>query len=349
MATVTLANPADFASRVQSFYNPKLLDALKFNLAIAQYGLQGKYPAAGSTPTVRFFRPRAANTTGVAAIGEGVTPATLSEVAVGYVDVPLTQRGALAKITDLVLATDLLDTVKLYTQTMGADAALDLDTVCRNALVTALNDSNAVYGAGVYFERFAGTANTGASSTDFATFHALSAANAKMTRAENLKAITQLKAAKVPKINGRFVAVTPPEVIHDLRQDTTVTNAMTNVDSDKLYKNAQVMLDGVVFVEAHNPFREGATYKTFSATGVNFSTIYLGDAAFGVPGMDNPKAGGSPMSPQLILINKPDHANPLGLYVQLGWKAMYGAKALITNVAGEVPHHLLLRTKSTFA
>lgn len=349
MAAVTLANPADFASRVQSFYNPKLLEALKFNLALAQYGLQGKYPAAGSTPTVRFFRPRIANTTGTGAITEGTTPTTLTEAAVGYVDVTLSQRGALAKITDLVLATDLLDTVKLYTQTMAADAALDLDTVVRNALITALNDSNATYGTGVYFERFAGTANTGTSSTDFATFHALSAANAKITRAENMKAITQLKAAKVPQINGKYVAVTPPEVIHDLRQDTTVTNAMTYADTDKLYKRAQIMLDGVVFVEATNPFREGGTYKTFSATGANFSTIYLGDAAFGVPSLDNNKAGGSPMAPQLVLINKPDHANPLGLYVQLGWKAMYGAKALITNVSGEVPHHLILRTKSTFA
>lgn len=347
MAQITLANPDDFASRVQSFYNPKLLEALKFNLQLAQYGLQGKYPAAGSTPTVRFFRPRIANTTGVGAITEGTTPVTLTETAVGYVDVTLSQRGALAKVTDLVLATDLLDTVKLYTQTMGADAALDLDTVCRNALITALNDSNALY-TGAYFERFAGTANTGVSADDFTTLTGKAAAAANLTRSENMKNLTQLKAAKVPQINGRYLAITPPEVIHDLRQDTTLTAAFTQVDTGSLYKNAQLNLDGTVFIEANNPFRE-TVYKTHAAAGAIFSTIYLGAAAFGVPGLDNPKAGGSPMSPQLIIINKPDHANPLGLYVQLGWKAMYGAKALITNVAGEVPHHLVFRSKSTFA
>ena len=347
MAQVTLSNPADFASRVQSFYNPKLLDALKFNLALAQYGLQGKYPAAGSTPTVRFFRPRIANTTGTGAITEGTTPTTLTEAAVGYVDVTLAQRGALAKVTDLVLATDLLDTVKLYTQTMGADAALDLDTVVRNALMTALNDSNATY-TGAYFERFGGTANTGTSSTDFTTLTGKATTASQMTRSENMKCLTQLKAAKVPTINGKFVAVTPPEVIHDLRQDTTITAAFQYSDVQSLYKNSQLQLDGAVFVEATNPFRETA-YKTYAAAGAIFSTIYLGAAAFGVPGLDNTKAGGSPMSPQLIIINKPDHANPLGLYVQLGWKAMYGAKALITSVSGDVPHHLILRTKSTFA
>ena len=349
MAAITLTgpNPADFASRIQAYYNPKLLEAIKFNLALAQYGLQGKYPASGSTPTVRFFRPRAANTTGVGAITEATTPTTLTEVAVGYVDVTLAQRGALAKISDLVLAVDLLDTVKLYTQTMGADAALDLDTVCRAALINGLADSNATY-TGAYFERFAGVANTGTSSTDFASLAGLSAEASKITRAENMKVATQLKAGKVPQINGKYVAITPPEVIHDLRQDTTITSAFTQVDTQNLYKNQQLQLDGVVFVEANNPHRE-MVYKTNLATGKIFSTIYLGAGAFGVPGLSNPKAGASPFSPQLVIINKPDHANPLGLYVQLGWKAMYGCAPLKSSVAGDVPHYAILRSQSTFA
>jgi hypothetical protein len=33
----------------------------------------------------------------------------------------------------------------------------------------------------------------------------------------------------------------------------------------------------------------------------------------------------------------------------IAWKAMYGAKAFITSVAGEVPHYLNFRCKSTFA
>src|ERR1043165_6428247 len=184
MAAVTSSNPADFANRIQTFFNPKLLKALDFNLVLAPYGMKKDYPAIGTT--IRFFRPRAANTTGVGAVAEGTTPTTLTEVGVGYVDVALSQRGALATVTDVVQAIDLLDTVRLYVDTMGADAALDLDGVIRNALVSGLLNSGTTYKYGPtatitgYPERFAGVSNTGTSATDFASLSALSAANSKI-------------------------------------------------------------------------------------------------------------------------------------------------------------------------
>src|SRR5207302_2002202 len=103
-ALVSTSNPADFANRTQTFFNPKLLEALLFKLVLAEYGLRGKYPAIGTT--IRFFRPRAANTTNVGALVEGTAPAGLTEAAVGYVDIALSQRGALAKVTDIVQAID---------------------------------------------------------------------------------------------------------------------------------------------------------------------------------------------------------------------------------------------------
>jgi N4-gp56 family major capsid protein len=346
MAAVTTTNPADFANRIQTYFNPKLLKALDFELVLASYGLKQAYPAHGAT--IRFFRPRAANTTGVAAIAEGVTPATLTEVAVGYVDVPLTQRGAHATITDLAQAIDLLNTVSLYTETMGKDAALDLDTVVRTALNTGLADSDATYGAN-YFERFAGVVNTGDSSADFATMHALSAANAKMTRTRHLANITQLRAARVPMIGGKYVVVTPPQVIHDIRQDTDWVNAATQVNNQALYKRGVIELDGGVFVEHDNPSREEAVYGTQSATGSNYTVHYLGQGAFGCPELSNKRAGGSPMGPRLTVLAGADKADPHNLKTVLAWKAMYGAKAFITSVTGEVPHYLNFRCKSTFA
>src|SRR5436853_2499330 len=183
MSQATTTNPADFASRIQTYFDPKLLKSLELELVLASYGLRQSYPANGTS--IRFFRPRAANTTGVGTIAEGATPATLTEVAVGYVDIPLSQRSARAEITDLVQAIDLLNTVQLYVDTMGADAALDLDTVVRNALVTGLNDSNATY-TGAYFERFAGVAPTRNWANEFAALFALRASNSKFTRARQL-------------------------------------------------------------------------------------------------------------------------------------------------------------------
>src|SRR5579864_8087699 len=151
-AEVTTTNPTDFTNRLQTFFNPKLLEALLFQLVLAEYGTRGKFPAHGTS--VRFFRPRPASTASVGTVAEGTTPTNLTEVSVGFVDVPLAQRGALAKVTDIVQAIDLLNTVQLYVKTMGMDAALDLDTVIRNALVTAVKNSNATFAAG-YFERFA--------------------------------------------------------------------------------------------------------------------------------------------------------------------------------------------------
>lgn len=360
MAAVTTSNPADFANRLQTYFNPKLLQELQFALVLATYGMRQKYPANGTS--IRFFRPRKANTTGTGTIAEGTTPTTLTEVAVGYVDVALAQRGALATITDLAQAVDLLNTVSLYTKTMGADAALDLDTVVRNALITGLNDSDTTFGALNFFERFAGVANTGTSSTDFASLKALTQAAGKMTRAAHLGAVTQLRKSQVPGIGGKYVCVIAPQVMHDVRQITDWVSAATQVDTQNLYKRGQIVLDGCVFVEADNPFIEDETYKTentdgdddATGTGLIYSNLYLGEGAFGCPELSDGRAGGSPMSPKLIINASPDKADPLNLKTTIGWKAFYGCKPLITTtngttpVTGEVPRYLNLRTKSTF-
>lgn len=353
-ATITSSNPSDFANRLQTFFNPKLLDALLFELHLAEYGMRQKFPAHGTS--IRFFRPRPASTAGVGAVAEGTTPTNLTEVGVGYVDITLSQRGALAKITDIVQAIDLLNTVQLYVKTMGADAALDLDTVIRNALMTGLNNSNATFTG--YFERFAGVVNTGNSATDFASLDGLSKSAGKITRGANIGMITQLKAAKVPMINGNYVAITPPQALHDMYQDTTWVQAAV-FDVGKLYKRAALKMDGVVFVEALNPFIEDGVYGTYDAvddnnSGLIYSTIYLGEGAFGVPELANDKAGSNPYGPKLIILAQPDKADPLNLIVTIGWKVYYGAKPLIvttdgsTPVSTEVPRYGILRTKSTF-
>jgi N4-gp56 family major capsid protein len=356
-AAVTTANPADFANRTQTYFNPKLLKALLFNLILAPYGAKKDFPAIGTT--IRFFRPRAASKAGVAAVAEGVTPINLTEVAVGYVDVPLSQRGALATITDIVQAIDLLDTVRLYVDTMGMDAALDLDTVIRDALVAGILNSGTTYKYGPtatqqgYPERFAGIPNTGVSATDFASLVALTPANSKMTRARHIAMITQLKAARVPMIGGKYVVATSPVIISDVRQDTDWIAAATRMADGSMYKNAEIELDGGVFVPHDNTFIEDQTYGTYddvddNSNGLVYSSIYLGADAFGVPELSNKRAGGSQMSPRVIVLAQADKSDPLNLKTSIAWKAFYGAKPFITNVSGEFPHYGILRTKSTF-
>ncbi len=358
----TTTNPASFANNIQTYYNPKLLKELEFNLVLAPYGSKESFPAIGTT--IRFFRVRSASTAGVAAIVEGTTPTNITEVARGYVDVPLTQRGGLGKVTDLVQAIDLVNTVARTTKTMGADAALDLDTVVRNALVTGLLNSNQAYKSGpsglrqAYFERFGGVVNTGNSANDFATHAALAPANAKMTRVRHLQALTQLKDARIPKIAGKYVVIASPAAMYDVRQDADWVATASRMADGSVFKDAEISLDGGVFIENDNSFIEQAVYQTYNdagapANGLSYSSFYLGADAFGIPSLSNNKAGGSPMGPKLIVNASPDKFDPLNLWTTIAWKCFYGCKAFIAssdnNVIADVPHYIQLRTKSTFA
>lgn len=368
MAQATTTNPADFTNRTQTLFNPKLLEALVLSLKLARFGLSEGYSAIGDT--IRFFRPRKASLAGINAqaltglsitplttptvLTEGVKPTNLTEVGIGYVDIKMTQRAGYAELTDRLQAIDLINTLKVYSETMGKDAALDYDTVCRNWLVSGLFGSNATYAGaqGGYFERFAGVAPTGVSADDFGTLVGASKANGKMTRLANLAVATQMKTALIPKLNDKYVCLTTPEVVHDIRQDNTWVQTGTYQAKDQLFKDMAIELDGVVFIEQNNPFTEAAVYGTESQTdpgdGLVYSNIYLGKDAFGVPNLSNAKAGGTQQAPKLIILNQADKADPINQKTTIGWKSFFGAAAFITNVTGERPRYTVLRTKSTF-
>jgi N4-gp56 family major capsid protein len=375
MAAVSTTNPTDFADRTQTYFNPKLLKALQFNLKLAGYGLSEGYKAIGTT--IRFYRPRKANLSGInaeaarttslaitklvtpTALTEGTKPTTLTEVKVGYIDISMYQQGGLATITDKLQAIDLLNTLQVYSRTMGEDAALDYDTVIRDSLISGVASSDAKYvnstNDGGYFERFAGVPNTGNSATDYASLTGLSKANGKITRGVALGVVTQLASAKIPKIGGNYVAVTPPQVTHDIRQDETWVRAAVFA-GDPLYKDLDLMLDGVAYVRANNPWVEGATYLTESATdpgdGLVYSTIFLGADAFGMPNLTNKRAGGSQSAPRIIVLDKEDKSDPLNQQTVIGWKSFFGSGPFIcasrTNEIGDVPRYVVLRSKSTF-
>ena len=368
-ALATTTNPADFANRTQTLFNPKLLEALKFNLKLCKFGLSEGYSAIGDT--IRFFRPRKASQsyinaqalTGITitplvtptSLGEGVKPTNLTEVGIGYVDIKMTQRAGYAELTDRLQAIDLVNTLKVYSNTMGEDAALDYDTVVRNWLVNGVYGSDNTYNNGNdggYFERFAGVLNTGTSANNFGTLVGASKATGKLTRTAALAAVTQLKTSKVPKINDKYVCMTSPQVIHDMRQDTTWVQTGQYQAKDQLFKDMTIELDGVVYIEQNNPFIEAAVYGTESATdpgdGLVYSNLYLGKDAFGIPNLSNQKAGGSQQAPKLIILNQPDKADPLNQKTTIGWKSFFGAAAFITSVTGERPRYVNLRTKSTF-
>lgn len=372
--------PADFANRQQKYFSRQLLQALTFNLKLGRYGTAKELPANSAATTIRFFRPRRAKKgtaiSGPRALTEGtpLTPQT-GGANIGYVDIQLAQRGDLTSISDIVRAVDLFDTLAVNSKTMGADAALDLDFVCSHAIVSnpGVNDldgtpnpipagQRTMYNSNTSYERFAGVVGTLVSATDFATLAAASNNNTKLTRAVHIGAVTRLKGVSgkpgVPQINGKYKALIAPEVMGDLRQDSVWLQSAVfnnNKTAGSLDQWVEFTLDGCDFVENGSPFIETAgNYGVYSPDASDnvanniYSNIYLGAEAFGVPKLSGMKAGSDPYAPSLIVLDKPDKSDPANQQTTIAWKAYYQAGLLWTNEATDVPHLVVLRSKSTF-
>ena len=397
-ATITtIANPPnDFANRQQKYFSRELLKALIFNLKLGQYGLAKELPANSAASTIRFFRPRRAKkgtaTTGPRALSTGSTVTGLyttdgttltprsTGAPIGYVDIMLQQRGDLTDISDIVRAIDLFDTLSVNSKTMGADAALDFDFVCSHAICSQAGVADkdttpnpiptgqtTLYGSNTSFERFAGVVNTLNSVNDYASMAALSTSQAKFTRAAHIGMVTRLRGVSgvpgVPMINGKYVCHLPPEIMADLRQESTwIASAIYNNNRavGSLDQWVEFTLDGCNFVENNSPFIEAAVadggggYGVYGPSTGNdvskniYSAIYLGAEAFGVPKLSGMRAGSDPKAPSLIILDKADKADPLNQITTLGWKAFYQAGLLWTNEATDLPHCGVLRCKSTF-
>lgn len=378
-ATITTTAPADFANRQQKYFSRQLMQALIYNLKLADYCTQKELPANSAADTIRFFRPRRAKrgtaTSGPRALTEGttLTPQTAG-AAIGYVDAQLKQRGDLTSISDIVRAIDLFDTLAVNSKTMGADAALDLDGLLSHAIVSQAGTADldgtpnpipagqtTMYASNTSFERFAGVVNTLNSANDFASLAALANSAAKITRTAHIGMVTRLKGVGgvpgVPMIGGKYKAIIAPEIMADLRQDQTWVTAATynNTKNIGIDRWVEFDLDGCSFVEAQNPFMETTGHYGVYSPDANadlsnniYSNIYMGAEAVGVPKLSSMRAGSDPKAPSLIVLDGPDKADPLNQITTLGWKAYYMGVLLWTNEATDLPHLGILRAKTTY-
>lgn len=353
--------PANSAANTIRFFRPRR--AKKGTATSGPRLLAGGTPGAG-TAVAGYNNPTD---------GTVLTPETAG-AAIGYVDIMLQQRGDLSSVSDVVRAIDLFDTLSTNTKVMSADAALDFDFVCSHAICSQAGTADAdgqpnpipagqvtMYGSNTSYERFAGIANTLNSANDFASLVGESNSASKLTRAVHLGAVTRLRGVggqpRVPMINGKYVALLAPEVLYDLRQDSVwISSAVynNNKQAGSLDQWVDFELDGCQFVENQSPFIETAgNYGKYSPDANGnlanniYANIYLGAEAFGVPKLSGMRAGSDPRSPSIIILDKPDKADPLNQKTTFGWKAFYQAGLLLTNEATDVPHLVVLRSKST--
>ncbi|MEW6303507.1 MAG: N4-gp56 family major capsid protein [Verrucomicrobiota bacterium] len=329
----TTTNPADVANRLQTYFSKKLLTHAVNELRLNEFGMQADLPQKAGSKTMRFYRPAQASRTGIETLTEGVPQTTYSELTTDYVDVTLLQRGKITKLSDVLQMIDILPFLQMNIQNMGESAALDADSITRDAIIAGMLNSDG------YNERFAGVAATGDSSDDFATFNGLSNEAGRISRAFALGCATQLKVNKAPKLKGQYVGIIPPQVVHDFVQDQDVLRAFQNVNTEKLWKGQLGMVDGINYVEATNPFIEAAVYGTENTAGSNYSTIITGRDAYGVAKLAGTT---SPWRPRVTILNKADKSDPHNQFTLAGYKVFFNALLLNENFL------VVARTKSTF-
>lgn len=346
MAIQTLTNPADVADRLQTYLRRKVIPALGYSLQLAklpgamQAGID--IPGSQGAKTIRCFKLRRADAANVATLTEGTVSAAYAEVTTGYKDISLVQHGIKSRISDILQAVDILNWIDVNAERLGADLAKKVDDVIGDALISGMQDINNDH------ELFCGVPRTGDGDDDFASLSALATANAKATRVMFLKAATILRNAGVPEVpGGGYLALTSPSAMFDLRQDDTWLKAVQESAPDKLWNWANYRTDGIRFVETNNPRRENV-YGTTTSAGNIYSNFVFGSGAYGCPTLTGTqRAGQKFVSPSANILNNADKADEFNQFATVALKIYWGAALLLTNLAGDVPHCVNVRCKST--
>tara|TARA_R100000808_G_scaffold5508_1_gene16710 strand:- start:2007 stop:3008 length:1002 start_codon:yes stop_codon:yes gene_type:complete len=322
------------SNQFQTFFNKKLLDYAVQALKLDQFAVKASLPKNAGAKSVRFFRYGEPNTTNVYALTEGtaISSSNYRTLELENVDATLSQYGEVIGVTDLMSATDLLQTLKQASMTAGQDAALKCDTVARDELVNS-GDSDE---SDSRTKRYSGSSNS-----TWANLAADTGATANFTAVDLLDACTNLKVNRAPMIGGSYVAIMPPQVSRDLMNDDDWLEAHKYSDVKGLYKGEAGSIHGVRIVEASNPYREDASGAkgTHAADGEIYSTIITGSDSYGVPALE----GDSPMSPRIVIADTPDKSDPLNQLTTLGFKVFYTAKTLNSN------WFVVHRSKSAYA
>lgn len=316
---MAVTTTSTLANQYQTRYSKILLKQVAPLLALAPFGKKFTLPANSGALTIRMYRRQKANLTdpgSPAALAEGVAPTTYDNITFTPVDVALTQRGAVAKITDLVGGTALLDIMEQTKLVMAQRASLDFDTVIRNKLAHPTTGLTKRYAQD--------TAN-------WAGLAAAAASAGRLTPRDLLDAMTTLQNNQATGIGGKeFVAIVPPAVARDILNNQEWREVVKMNDADKLYKGEIGSYFNIRIVVALNQFREdvAGAEGTYAANGAIHTCMVLGDEAFGVVDLSDKELSNNPNAPKVFINDKPDKTDPLNQYTVIGWKAMYGVEVL---------------------
>ena len=284
---------------MKTFYDKDLLENSRNDLYFAQFGKKEPLPANnGRTKEWRKWNtlPNASVLQeGVIPTGEKLGQTTLSS--------SLEQHGLFVAITD-VLELHAVDNVLLgASEELGASAAETMDTLIRNVLQQGTN------------VMYCDTVAADGTRTAVTGYAGMKASNNRLTPNMVNKAATWLKKCKVPKINGKYVAIIHPSVSYDLRDSKGWEEVHKYAATTEIFNGEIGELHGVRFVESNNAkiTDQGGT--------IVYSTIFMGKDAYGII---DPEGGGL----EMIVKDKRQIGGPLEQYSTAGYKFEESTKIL---------------------
>jgi N4-gp56 family major capsid protein len=273
---------------------------------------------------IRFFRRMIATSANVQTLAEGIPISTFTTYTYEKVDVDLAQIGEALKYTDIAGWTALLEILTDGVAYLGEACAIKADDLTWAAITHPTTGLTKRYSGAV----------------DFAGEVALTGTTGKYVSDHGLAAVTQLALNHAPKKNGVYIGIVPPQVSFNMKRDTTWINASTYSAVKQLFQGEIGELDGIRYIETDNVYGETTTEGTrVTVSPTIFASVFTGTDSYGVVEL----SGKGPKAPKIVIVDTPDHADPLNQTMICGWGAYY-ASAVLNPLFGVV-----VRSKSTFA
>jgi N4-gp56 family major capsid protein len=166
------------------------------------------------------------------------------------------------------------DVILGATEEMGASAAETQESLIRNGLLAG---TNVVYCDNITLSTGAVTGTPVAPNQMEATDEVLSILTPEMVN----KVVTKMKKDRVPRINGKYVAVIHPSVAEDLRKSNAWVEAHKYASPEEIFNGEIGELHGVRFIE--NPFAPVLKGEYVNKAGTaTYATFFFGKEGFGI-------------------------------------------------------------------
>lgn len=269
------------------YLNKKFLENLEPNLVFWKFG---KGPVNqkwySSVQWARMSKSTASASSSI--ITEGTTP-SFTDLDISTISVSCTQYGQLAKITDILEDTTLLNVVGQAMIELAHNASRIMDEVVQSNLLT--NWTNVIYAG---------------SATSRATIEATD--TMKTTQINKARAFLSTKGAK--PFAGGYIGIMHPNVSYDMREQVG-GNAWVEV---KKYTDlVKDIVAGEIGTLMWVRIIESSFVKTVSSTVTVYPTFVFGEWAYGTSQLQAYET-------TFISRNNKDSYNPLGLFSIVGWK-----------------------------